>query len=59
MSEERAEKSRVGLVTEEIARVNLRTRHAWYYLLRDREAVKDALRTVTDLTPSAVQPILD
>jgi len=27
--------------------------------LRGREAVKEALRTVTDLTPPAVQPILD
>jgi len=47
------------LVIEEIAMVNLRTKHATYYLLRDKEAVKDALRTVTDLAAPAVQPILD
>lgn len=49
----------IRLVTEEIARVNLRTRHAWHYLLRDREAVKEALRTVTDLTAPAIQRIID
>jgi len=47
------------LVIDEIAMVNLRTKHATYYLLRDREAVKEALRTVTDLTAPTVQPILD
>lgn len=46
------------LVIEEIAMVNLRTKHATYYLLRDREAVKEALRTVTDLTAPAVHRII-
>ena len=44
------------LVTEEISMVNLRTKHATYYLLRDREAVKDALRTTAGQTvPATLQ----
>lgn len=44
------------LVIEEIAMVNLRTKHATYHLLRDREAVKEALRTITGQTvPAALQ----
>ena len=38
---------------EDIARVSLRTRHATYYLLRDIEAVKKALRTITSQTVAA------
>ena len=33
----------IRLVTEGISRINLRTRQATYYLLRDRETVKRAL----------------
>lgn len=36
----------IRLVTEGITKVNLRTRQATYYLLRDRELVKKALKTV-------------
>lgn len=43
------------LVIEEIAMVNLRTKHATYYLLRDREAVKEALRTATGQLVPALQ----
>jgi len=44
------------LVIEEIAMVYLRTKHSTYYLLRDREAVKEALRTITGQTvPAAMQ----
>jgi CRISPR/Cas system-associated exonuclease Cas4 (RecB family) len=44
------------LVIEEIAMVYLRTKHSTYYLLRDREAVKEALRTITGQTvPAALQ----
>lgn len=35
----------IRLVTEGISRVNLKTRHSTYYLLRDREAVRKALST--------------
>ncbi len=33
----------IRLVTEGISRINLRTRHATYYVLRDRETVKRSL----------------
>jgi hypothetical protein len=33
----------VRLVTEGLSQMNVRTRHATYYLLRDRSAVKKAL----------------
>ena len=35
----------IRLVTEGISKINLRTRQATFYLLRDREAVKRALAT--------------
>jgi len=47
------------LVTDEIAMVNLRTKRSTYYLLRDREAVKEALRTTAGQTvPAALQIML-